>query len=244
MAERLDPGPAGQLDDSNLDALTLPVLPLANGVVLPQMVVTLALETDEAKAAGDAAAETARSCSSPASKRPLRPGGDDRPHREPRDPSRRHPGPRRAGDRPCPRRRRRRSARPRPSGSASSPSPRPRPPSGPTELARDVRAAVSAPVRPARRPPAHRGAARRRRSRRAGRPGRLVARPRHRAQGRAARDHRRRGAARQGARVGQGGPGRARADRAHPQRGQRRHGEEPARVPAAPAAGRHPQGAR
>ena len=39
-------------------SLTLPVLPLANGVVLPQMVVTLALETDEAKAAADAAAES------------------------------------------------------------------------------------------------------------------------------------------------------------------------------------------
>ncbi len=55
MAERLDPG---QLDGSELAGLTLPVLPLANGVVLPQMVVTLALETDEARAAGEAAAET------------------------------------------------------------------------------------------------------------------------------------------------------------------------------------------
>jgi ATP-dependent Lon protease len=35
--------------------LTLPLLPLATGVVLPQMVVTLALESDEAKAAGEAA---------------------------------------------------------------------------------------------------------------------------------------------------------------------------------------------
>ena len=34
---------------------TLPVLPLASGVVLPQMVVTLTLETDEAKAAAEAA---------------------------------------------------------------------------------------------------------------------------------------------------------------------------------------------
>src|SRR5947208_1398585 len=38
-----------------LDTLTLPVLPLTSGVVLPQMVVTLALETDEARAAADAA---------------------------------------------------------------------------------------------------------------------------------------------------------------------------------------------
>ena len=37
--------------------LTLPVLPLASGVVLPQMVVTLALETDEANAAADAAVD-------------------------------------------------------------------------------------------------------------------------------------------------------------------------------------------
>jgi len=40
-----------------LDTLTLPVLPLTSGVVLPQMVVTLALETDEARAAADAAAD-------------------------------------------------------------------------------------------------------------------------------------------------------------------------------------------
>ena len=36
------------------ERLTLPLLPLATGVVLPQMVVTLALETDEAKAAAEA----------------------------------------------------------------------------------------------------------------------------------------------------------------------------------------------
>src|SRR4051812_19310474 len=46
---------ADQLDAAPLDTLTLPVLPLSSGVVLPQMVVTLALETDEAKAAADAA---------------------------------------------------------------------------------------------------------------------------------------------------------------------------------------------
>src|SRR4051795_4605733 len=38
-----------------LDTLTLPVLPLASGVVLPQMVITLALETDEARLGADAA---------------------------------------------------------------------------------------------------------------------------------------------------------------------------------------------
>jgi ATP-dependent Lon protease len=41
-------------------ALTLPVLPLTTGVVLPQMVVTIALETDEAKAATAAAGEGGR----------------------------------------------------------------------------------------------------------------------------------------------------------------------------------------
>src|SRR5688500_20229014 len=35
---------------------TLPLLPLTSGVVLPSMVVTLALETDEARAAAEAAA--------------------------------------------------------------------------------------------------------------------------------------------------------------------------------------------
>ena len=48
---------AERLETEGLDLRTLPVLPLTSGVVLPQMVVTLALETDEAKAAADAAAE-------------------------------------------------------------------------------------------------------------------------------------------------------------------------------------------
>jgi len=42
---------------SELQSLTLPVLPLSSGVVLPGMVVTLALETDEARAAVDAATD-------------------------------------------------------------------------------------------------------------------------------------------------------------------------------------------
>jgi ATP-dependent Lon protease len=42
---------------ADLDTLTLPVLPLSTGVVLPSMVVTIALETDEARAAADAAGE-------------------------------------------------------------------------------------------------------------------------------------------------------------------------------------------
>ncbi|HYZ99740.1 MAG TPA: LON peptidase substrate-binding domain-containing protein, partial [Acidimicrobiales bacterium] len=41
---------------ADLDTLTLPVLPLTNDVVLPHMVVTLAVETDEARAAAEAAA--------------------------------------------------------------------------------------------------------------------------------------------------------------------------------------------
>ena len=39
------------------ERLTLPLLPLSTGVVLPQMVVTLVLETDEARAAAEAATE-------------------------------------------------------------------------------------------------------------------------------------------------------------------------------------------
>src|SRR3954454_14716510 len=50
---------ADSVDTERLDTGTLPVLPLSAGVVLPNMVVTLALETDEAKAAAEAAAATA-----------------------------------------------------------------------------------------------------------------------------------------------------------------------------------------
>src|SRR5581483_2133311 len=56
MSERLDADRADRPDRLDFHQ-TLPVLPLLNGVVLPQMVVTLALETDEARAAADAAAE-------------------------------------------------------------------------------------------------------------------------------------------------------------------------------------------
>jgi ATP-dependent Lon protease len=42
---------------ADLETVTLPVLPLTNDVVLPGMVVTLALETDEARSAADAAAK-------------------------------------------------------------------------------------------------------------------------------------------------------------------------------------------
>ena len=66
----------------------------------------------------------------------------------------------------------------------------------------------------------------------------------HRAEGRGPGDRRRRGPAREGPRLGQADPGRPVAEGAHPHRGLRRHGEAAARVPPAPAAGRHPQGAR
>src|SRR3954452_1985449 len=49
---------AERLETEGLATGTLPVLPLTSGVVLPQMVVTLALETDEAKAAAEAARAT------------------------------------------------------------------------------------------------------------------------------------------------------------------------------------------
>jgi len=45
---------------SDLQTLTLPVLPLHTGVVLPQMVVTIALESAEAKAAAEAAGDGGR----------------------------------------------------------------------------------------------------------------------------------------------------------------------------------------
>ena len=48
-----DPAPAH--DDRLAAGFVLPILPLSTGVVLPQMVVTIALETDEAKAAARAA---------------------------------------------------------------------------------------------------------------------------------------------------------------------------------------------
>jgi len=46
------------IDQPEIDQLVLPLLPLTTGVVLPGMVVTLTLETDEAHAAADAAAST------------------------------------------------------------------------------------------------------------------------------------------------------------------------------------------
>src|SRR6478735_10894081 len=45
---------------ADVTELTLPVLPLPSGVVLPQMVITLALETPEAQAAAEAAGDGGR----------------------------------------------------------------------------------------------------------------------------------------------------------------------------------------
>ena len=49
-----DPADDGSTDEPG-ERLTLPLLPLSTGVVLPQMVVTIALETDEARTAAEAA---------------------------------------------------------------------------------------------------------------------------------------------------------------------------------------------
>src|SRR5712671_3708740 len=46
--------------ESGTRAELLPLLPLTQGVVFPQMVVTIALETDEAKRAGAAAEQAGR----------------------------------------------------------------------------------------------------------------------------------------------------------------------------------------
>ena len=98
--------------------------------------------------------------------------------------------------------------------------------------------------RGARRPRGRRLPARPVRPRSGRRHGRLLAGPVDRAEGRGPRDPRRRAAAREGPGLGQGGPGRARAEGQDPHRRPRRHGEEPARVHPAPADGRDPQGAR
>ena len=45
-----------EIDQPEIDQQVLPLLPLTTGVVLPGMVVTLTLETDEAHAAVEAAA--------------------------------------------------------------------------------------------------------------------------------------------------------------------------------------------
>ncbi len=86
---------------------TLPLLPLSTGVVLPQMVVTLALETDEARAAADAADRGRRRAPARAApRRALRAGRHRGTRRELRRPPQRRSCGRPA--RPAPGRRRRR----------------------------------------------------------------------------------------------------------------------------------------
>ncbi len=82
------------------------------------------------------------------------------------------------------------------------------------------------------------------RPRGAGRPGRLVAGAERRAQGRAARDRRRRSPRAPRPRVGPGGPGRARAGREDRRQRPRRPRGPAEGAPAPPPDGRHPQGAR
>jgi ATP-dependent Lon protease len=59
MTEHLDTSASDAVSgtDSNLDSLALPVMPLTTGVVVPQMVLTIAAETPEAKAAVKAAGQ-------------------------------------------------------------------------------------------------------------------------------------------------------------------------------------------
>ena len=112
------------------------------------------------------------------------------------------------------------------------------------ELAREYRAVIEE-ILEARGDPRHRRVpALDRPPRRARRHGGLLPRPVARAQARAARDARRRGAAREGDRLGARRARRDRAAPAHPRRRRRGHGEVAARVRAAPPARRHPQGAR
>ena len=176
-------------------------------------------------------------------RRPLRPRRCDRPHREPGPAPRGDPRAGRPGRGPGPRGHWRGRGRRRPvgAGRAGRGSSRHRPHHA-------ARPRVPRRGRPAARAvgwPSHeRHAPRRRLAVRAGRHRWVVARPGHRAQDRAARDHRCRCPTRAGDRVGQGGPGRRGAERPHPQRRHRGHGAQPAGVPPAPAARRHPQRAR
>ena len=93
------------------------------------------------------------------------------------------------------------------------------------------------------RRPVGRAPGRRDRARPGGRHGRLLARPVPGPEGRGPGDRRRRGTAAAGHRLGPRGAGRPDPARADQDRRRRGHGEDPARVPAAPAAGVDPQGA-
>ena len=227
------------------ERLTLPLLPLTTGVVLPQMVVTLALETDEAKAAADAGRRRRPAAARPPRRRPLRPRRHDRPHRVRRRPAQRHP--RRSSCAAC-------SARrwvpawPAPAPGlwveaepvADGRADRARRASWPRAAGRVVgaiaehlggrrlhRGCCAASTTPARWPTPPAGGPTSPSSARSS-----CSRP---------------STSRSGWRRSLAWAKEALAelelDRADPQRGHRRHGEDPARVPAAPADGRDPQGA-
>ena len=68
-----------------IDTQALPLLPLTTGVVLPGMVVTLTIESDEAAAAVEAAGRR-RAAAGPAARRPLRPDRHGREGRGRRPP--------------------------------------------------------------------------------------------------------------------------------------------------------------
>ena len=229
-----------------LSTETLPLLPLTSGVVLPGMVVTIALETPEARSASSAAGDTGGHLL-------LVPKVDGRYANvgtvaKIED----------AGELPsgrcaawsC-------AACTGPASAPACPAPATalwvagragrrdrRPPSGPCELAREYRAVVENILEARGAGRSGRAPARHDRARRHGRHRRLLARPV--ASSRRSRCSRRVDVeARLRLVLGWARDTLAELtlQGAHPHRRRRGHGEDPARVPAAPAAGRHPQGA-
>ena len=126
------------------ETLTLPLLPLTTGVVLPQMVVTLAIESPEARDAAEGAPATDRRVLLvPARRHRVRHRRHHRPHRERGRPAGRRTGhgPPRPG--PCPRGHTRARRTPRRLGQRRARQRDRRPsPAGRGELAREYRAVV------------------------------------------------------------------------------------------------------
>ena len=228
---------------------TLPLIPLDDAVVLPNMALAVSISTTEARAAiddalsGDAPAQVVLVTRH---RRPLRAHRHRRRARRPsghaaRAASRRHD--------PCTAPRRARACRRRGSGAAhrgrrASRLPTIRP-SGRRSCAHEYRAILEEILEARGNPGVDRVPALRS-TRRARWPTRPATRP-------TCRSSRKlelletldvEAAPREGDRLGQGGPRRDRAAPPHPRRRDRRHGEAAARVPAAPPAGRDPQGAR